>query len=533
MLFIIASMVLTSCTTRGKYAAMRRGLDSINQCNRNDLPFTVQDVEPYVNFFDKHGKPNDQLLAHYLLGRAYYESHEAPMALQCYHEAIECADTAQKDCDFKQLSRVYAQMAQIFYDQGLYRQQLESDKQAEEFAWIAKDTLAALMCYEQIGMSYMQLNKLDSAIIIIEDAAKRYEQFGYHSGEAIALGSIALPAINLGYHDKARRYMSIYETESNLCDQDGNIIKGKEAYYYTKGMFYLKENNLTKAEYWFRREMCNGKDYNNQSGAAYGLALVYEQSDIPDSTAKYYKLAYAMNDSMHAQKATEEVERMQAMYDYTRHQEAARRESEKSAKINRKLLMSLCILLIVILVACWLYVTRKHLIENLGRTYGELEQAREELEILLLDKDKNLHNIAEKEKRIKQLEHKLGKYVKLVYFGAEKADNNLRLSSDYQKIRHCANKGQELTEAEWEKINCLIVEHLPGFHDFITSKIPVDTIEYRICLLLRLHFGTKDIANMLGVTSPYISKISSKIQKEIFYTKGSSKALARCLCGES
>ena len=198
ILFIMASVVLTSCTTRGKYAAMRRGLDSINQCNRNDLPFTVQDVEPYVNFFDKHGKPNDQLLAHYLLGRAYYESHEAPMALQCYHEAIECADTAQKDCDFKQLSRVYAQMAQIFYDQGLYRQQLESDKQAEEFAWIAKDTLAALMCYEQIGMSYMQLNKLDSAIIIIEDAAKRYKQFGYHSGEAIALGSIALPAINLG-----------------------------------------------------------------------------------------------------------------------------------------------------------------------------------------------------------------------------------------------------------------------------------------------------------------------------------------------
>ena len=79
ILSVMVLVILTCCTTRGKYESMRRGLDSINQCNRSDLSFSVQDVKPYVNFFDKHGKPNDQLLAHYLLGRAYYESHEAPM----------------------------------------------------------------------------------------------------------------------------------------------------------------------------------------------------------------------------------------------------------------------------------------------------------------------------------------------------------------------------------------------------------------------------------------------------------------------
>ena len=70
--YIIVLLVLGSCIGGGKYTAMRKGLDSINMLNHNSQPFTIADVEPYVRFFDNHGTPNDQLLAHYLLGRAYY-----------------------------------------------------------------------------------------------------------------------------------------------------------------------------------------------------------------------------------------------------------------------------------------------------------------------------------------------------------------------------------------------------------------------------------------------------------------------------
>ncbi|MBQ3698984.1 MAG: hypothetical protein II886_03650, partial [Prevotella sp.] len=84
---ILWILLLIGCTTERQRTAMRQGLDSINVRNRTDRPFTVRDVEPYVRFFDDHGTPNDRLLAHYLLGRAYYEHGEAPMALQCYHDA--------------------------------------------------------------------------------------------------------------------------------------------------------------------------------------------------------------------------------------------------------------------------------------------------------------------------------------------------------------------------------------------------------------------------------------------------------------
>ena len=93
-------LALVCCTTEADRNRMRAGLDSINQRNRNDQSFTVADVEPYVQFFDDHGTPNDRLLAYYLLGRTYHNHGEAPMALECYQKAADCADTLSADCNY-------------------------------------------------------------------------------------------------------------------------------------------------------------------------------------------------------------------------------------------------------------------------------------------------------------------------------------------------------------------------------------------------------------------------------------------------
>ena len=141
-----ALAAIIGCTTESDRMRMRAGLDSIN--------VRIADMQPYVTFFDEHGTPNDRLLAHYLLGLAYYDHGEAPMALQCYQNAAECADTTATDCDYAQLARVYGQMAQIFYQQSLYKQQLIYQKKAVKYAWIGKDTLAGLMSFEAESFAY-------------------------------------------------------------------------------------------------------------------------------------------------------------------------------------------------------------------------------------------------------------------------------------------------------------------------------------------------------------------------------------------
>ena len=205
-------LALVCCTTEADRNRMRAGLDSINQRNRNDQPFTVADVEPYVQFFDDHGTPNDRLLAHYLLGRAYHDHGEAPMALQCYQDAADCADTLSKDCDYKQLCRVFAQMAKIFYQQGLYREQLKSSRHSAKYAWKGKDTLAALINYEQESQAYRNLNMPDSLLYICEHVSQLYHKYGYDHYAARSLFYTFSTLISRKEFDKVRTYMQIYES---------------------------------------------------------------------------------------------------------------------------------------------------------------------------------------------------------------------------------------------------------------------------------------------------------------------------------
>ena len=90
-----------------------------------------------------------------------------------------------------------------------------------------------------------------------------------------------------------------------------------------------------------------------------------------------------------------------------------------------------------------------------------------------------------------------------------------------------AYKGKELKEHDWDMIRQLINEYFPGYHEFLTAKLKMNTTDYHVCLLLRLHFKAGEIANMLSVSPPYISKISTSVLAILFNKKGSSRELAK------
>ena len=478
LLTVIAILLaLSCCTTEADRTRMRAGLDSINQCNRTGQPFTVRQVEPYVRFFDSHGTPNDRLLAHYLLGRAYHEHGEAPMALQCYHDAIDCADTTAADCNFAQLARVYGQMAEVFYYQGLYRQQLLFEKLSVEYAWKGKDTLAALMNYEQESYAYNNLGFQDSAIFIIEDVSSNYVHYGYPVDAAIALGGIVRILINRREYQKAKNYMDIYETKSGLFDTDGNIEKGREIYYNVKGLYFLYNNRLDSAEYFFRKELHDGKDYNNQNAGANGLVLLYQRLHNTDSIAKYSLYAYAMSDSLYARKTAKEVERMQAMYDYTRHQQVARQEKEKAAKEKSKRQFVIAILILVMVLAIAIIyemsVERKRKQEQHIRTLEALEQTQSEI-LLLRAHDKENEELLEiKVKQFEELRTQFQELKNKSLIDHASIDNQIRETDTYKKLLE-RQYGKKLTVEELRASRKLVLEYLPEFNGLLLSK------EYRL-----------------------------------------------------
>ena len=119
---------------------MRTALFALQEANQADTVFKSDSAAlSLVRHFDSPacllGTRNDRMLAHYLLGRAHADMDDAPAAIQDYYDAIECADTTAKDCDFYHLCRVYGQMADLFYEQGLYNESIECCDKSTRFAW--------------------------------------------------------------------------------------------------------------------------------------------------------------------------------------------------------------------------------------------------------------------------------------------------------------------------------------------------------------------------------------------------------------
>ena len=521
LVFVFALLLtLACCTTEADRDRMHAGLDSINQRNRNDQPFTVADVEPYVQFFDDHGTPNDRLLAHYLLGRAYHDHGEAPMALECYQKAIDHADTLSADCSYKQLCRVYAQMAQIFYEQGLYREQLTSDQLSVKYAWKGKDTLAALMSYAQQSLAYRNLNMPDSLLYICEHVSQLYRKYGYTNYAASSLFYTLRTLILRQEFDKVRKNMQIYESESEYFDSLGNIQKGREIYYRIKGLYFLKTNVLDSAEYYFRKELRYGKDFDNQHSAALGLAELYHIRQISDSSLIYYKYAYAMSDSLYARRTTKEIERIQSMYDYTRHQEIAHQEQKKANQ--RTIIIWICVAAIIFICIITYIVIRRlshkrheieqqyiHNLEQLEQTQSEVLQLRahaDEYEELLAMKEKSLYDQSAKfqKQRNKSLQDH------------SEIDKKLYESPICQKL--LANQHiQKLTIQELRDCRRLVLENLPVFNNLLMSKkYAINEKDFNVCVLFRLGFKSKEVSNMLDISPGRVSQICTKVLHEVF-----------------
>lgn len=525
-------LALTCCTTPGERKRMYAGLDSLNQRNRSSQPFTPADIQPYVDFFDRHGTANDRLMAYYLMGRAYHEQGEAPMALQYYQQAADCADTTATDCDYAQLSRVYAQMAALFYEQQLYYYQLEYDSLAIKTAWTAKDTLAALMTMEQTSYTYQQLMKPDSAINVTEKVAGLYKLCGYDDYVTIALGGIARTLINVGNYDKAREYMTQYE--SLMFDENGRIAKGREAYYNTKGLLYYSLCQYDSAAYWYRLELRDGKDLNNQNGGAYGLAIVYDKLGKADSASKYYRYAYNTYDTLSTRKSTDVTGRIQAMYDYSRYQEEAYEKEKKAAQ--RIVIIWICIGIIVTISLLTLIVIRemirkqKEAEQRYQQSQTLIEQAQQEILKLRFSEESNRELILEKELTIQEQETILKALLKDDSNSQSVANRELKTTDIYKRFDQFSIVGHQPAPEDWLLLKEELFHYYPGFKEFMAlHEYQLVDKEYKTCLLVRADFKPKNIAHMLGVTPSYISDIRTEMLQKLFFLSGKSKAFDKMI----
>ena len=493
--------------------------------NKLAMPMSTDSLKDIADYFDKHGDSNERMLAYYILGCAYFDGQDAPMALQYFHEAAAKADTTDSSCDFKNLSRIYTFLGEILYKHLSPENALIAQKQAIKYAKLAKDTLNAICGYQRLTETYYYLGKYDSVISISDKSSKLFRKYGYINYAASSYGIPIFIMVENGETNKVKPYLRIYEKESGLYDTKVNKVKkGHEIHYYIKGMCYLNEDKLDSAEYFFRKELNETSDYNNHQAAAKGLYMLYKKRCNNDSVTKYAEMWNAATDSAYARMSTEHLQQMQAMYNYNRYRQTAE-EAEKDALrtkyISIIIIMAIMAAAIGGALAVRTYIMRKRRarvdeIKEYKRKINELEMSRAELESINSGLNAEVNRmIEEKTKKIDIL--------KTEY---EKNFNNVKDKDLFEcepiviQIRWKARKTTKpMDKDEISRLKELFKDYRP----LSNWENTLNNNEYLICLLVRLDFVPAEICILTDLSSSNISNIRKRLLEKMTGREGSPK----------
>ncbi len=514
-----------------KSQKMRYELLRHKAMNKACITFTSDSVmKEVVDYYDHHGSANERMLANYVLGCVYRDMHEAPMALEYYNKATEQADTTAADCDYGTLYRVYSQMGFLFSKQYLPYQLLDAFGKAEKYAYLAKDTLNAIINYQNRENAYSYLGNKDSVIAINLHAATMFKQIGNNYAAAIAFGC------NYNYYVEKedtlnalktfKAYFSTgYEGNSEYEDSKAYVLCQKGTYYMFTAQLDSAYNNLQQS-----LRLC--KSYSIKAATTKALAQYYAKVNQPAMAMKYALQSSEYNDSDLIEARKTQLQQVQAMYDYGRNQEIARRaelKAKRSTQMNYMIVFA-CVVLFLFLS----YVYRKQLALKKKRIAAsklvyedcllKLKRLQEEKAQLVAEKDKKLAQIiTEKENAISKLVSEIHD-IQNRYSLSSMSDAYLVLknSSIYKKIQCIeAHPLEEMNEEDWTELADTVEELIPNFIPMLKNR--VSDRDYRICLLIRLGIPASLMARLLNLSDAAISKSRKTMLKKLCEKVGKPK----------
>lgn len=510
--------------------------------NKAYVDFTTDSVMTAVaEYYDDHGTPNEKMRAHYLLGCTYRDLHDVPMELQCFQDAVDRADTLDKDCDFYTLCAIYGQMADIYHSQYLPNEELITLKLAEYAARKNNDTITELKAYDLRIRAYYLFNDEDSIISITRKARERFLAINNRKLATEFLNTAISIFLDRRDYEQAGYYISLFESESGIIDENGEVTNNN--YLYNRGRYFLYLGKDKEAEQCFRKLL-----ENNLYEAGYkGMLLLNEKQNIPDSIAKYAKLYADANDSSYVGKNSETIEQMTAMYNYGRH----KREAEYSAQelIQSERMRSLVLFLFILsllIIAYGTYVyykVRNKEVRYITALCQELAIKRKEIEELCAERERVIlsFNNAIKENRckddtIQSLNEKHSNILKSLEYDMQILRDNYNKilmemkdakngivqeafygSSIYKLFYDSKDNGKHLmSNKEWNLFTDLFRDYFSTYYDYIVSFEALSEDHIRVCMLIRVGFKESAMANLMDRTSSRINKLKMQINEKLF-----------------
>lgn len=331
--------------------------------------------------------------------------------------------------------------------------------------------------------------------------------------------------------------MQIFEHESGLFDEEGNIVRGYERFYYNKGVYYLGVEQPDSAELQFRKLLqCEPAIVD----AFRGLLALFEQKHDVDSIFKYNRLHEDALARYMKRTHIQSIDLTEGMYDYSIQQQLAQEQKDKAHLTQMILFMVVVLIGIGVLLTYFWYRRKKkeneirqnRLLENYSRAMQELEATRKEVIILQqsASEQRELQDLVKSKNEkinvltllIKDLQKQINSLsfdtnedlIDIVQHFHEMAHPQISSTQgpDQSRVIHA----RSAKRSEWNKLSKAMKLNHPHFYIYTSVEHHLAPQEYQVCMLSFLNFEIVEMATLLGTSKQSVSNARASAAKKLF-----------------
>ena len=290
--------------------------------------------------------------------RAYYYTGQVK-------KALDVAQQAERKCqeikDYRELSRVYTTLSLISTTEKQGQDAVDYVLKAIDANRLSGDTLLIHVLFGAACEAYCTLGDYRRSI----DYGWQGVRAASHRGSSPDVLSTHFARLGYTYYladslEASKRVL----LEAVRLENEGGVYSDKEITYQHLGLLYMKENNKAEAAKWFRKALEQAKIKGNPKDVCNltrNLSDALSDSD-PKESLRLLRQSYVLRDSIYNQELQAKLSETSASF----HNDQLRQENEHTRHINRIILLSLIVGMLLAAAAITLLVysvrTRKKVI---------------------------------------------------------------------------------------------------------------------------------------------------------------------------
>ena len=507
---------------------MRYHLLTIKARDKAYLPHLSDSlIKSIVHYYRLHTAENLYAEALYYAGRVHCDLQKYPRALE---EFLLAAEKANKT-DYRLKELIYSQIGSLYLRQGVSESALPIHRKAYHYASLGNNPKGMVFTLRDIGRTYAVLQCPDSAIHYYKAAQNQALRIKNPDLAAMVSGELA------GYYTDLGLYAEAYS-----CIQTTLTSNQQRTKYSTLSIlsgYYEATGQLDSAAYYYRL-MLQADSYLYKQTAYQGLGNIARRRDKLTEALACFDQYLLYTDSLEQMKETENLQRINALYNYQQFQ----RENAKLRHAAARHRAMAAILALSVIFLCLAFATyrqyRKRKEQEAELQQTKLQQAlHEQRRQSQAQVTQNLQKIHCLEQALQQAREANNAQAQAYLLSqkklAEKTNEQIEAQQEAQRqavlrLKHSAichkfygmatgRTGSPAPE-DWQALAQAVNEAYDNFTLRLQELHPLNETEREVCLLLKIGLTPVQIATLTARSKQAVSSVRRRLYTKTFGRPG-------------